>query len=133
MMTTPQRTVRDEISAKTDPRLSGWFLPLANGVAWATFVGIALAVQPPVDPAAAVDSASILVSTALWATMFAALFGLATRARWGYLTTGIGGVLLMTAAGSCYAGGHTGTWLVAQAMAGAGLAATGALSWKVAR
>ena len=133
MMTTRQGTVRDETASQTHPGPTGWFLPLANGVAWATFVGIALAVQPPVDPAAVVDSASILISTALWLTMFTALFGLATRARWGYLATGIGGVLLMTAAGSCYAGGHTGTWLVAQAMAGAGLAATGALSWRVAR
>lgn len=133
MMTTDRHMARDEIRTTADVRPIGWFLPLVNGVAWVTFVGIALGVQPTADPGAVVDPVSLLISTALWSTMFAALFGLGTRARWGYLATAVGGVVLMAAAASCYAGGHTGTWLVAQAMAGVGLAATGAISWRVER
>lgn len=132
MTTTLQRPVEHEATPVPTRAGPGWFLAAANIVAWLTFLGIVIAVQPAVDPEAPVDPVSMFVSLALWSTMFGALFGLGARARWGYLATAAGGVLLMGAAAACFAGGHTGAWIVIQTLAGGGLAATGAGSWKVA-
>ncbi len=102
-------------------------------MAWVTFVGIALAVQPAVDPETPVDPIGLLVSLVLWSAMFAAVFGLFARVSWGYAATAVGGVAVVAAAVSCFAAGHTGAWVLSQGLAGAGLATTGAVSWTVAR
>ena len=120
----------DTTSHRPSPAASGWFLPVANAIAWLVFVGIALAVQPPIDPDAPVDAVSAAISLGLWTTMFAAVFGLASRASWGFGATGLGGLCLIGAATTCFAAGHTGAWLVAQGLAGVGLATTGFASWR---
>ena len=127
-MTQLRTRTRDEAGVA---RRTSWFLPVANGVALATFLGIALAVQPPIDPAAPVDSATMFISLALWCSVFAAAFALVAGRRWGFVASGLAGVLLVSAAANCFAGGHTGTWLITQGLGGAGLATTGAISWKV--
>ena len=131
-MTTTFRKETESAKAtgQAAPSTPSWFLPAANAVAWLVFVGIALAVQPPIDPEAPVDTTSAMISLGLWTTMFASFFGLAQRSRWGYGGTGIGGFFLVGAAVTCFAAGHTGAWLVAQGMAGVGLATTGFASWR---
>lgn len=97
-------------------------------VAWVVFTWISVAVQPaPADPAAAPDTLALLISTAWTMLLFASIAGIGLRQRWGLMTTFAGGALMIGASLYCYATGHTGIWLATQFVAGAGLAATGAV------
>ena len=96
-------------------------------VAWAVFVGVSFAVQPPpADPTAPPSEFAALVSLLFSSALFASLVGLGARRRWGLATTLGGGVVMIGAAVSCYLGGHTGSWIAIQLAAGVGLAVTGA-------
>ncbi len=109
------------------------FLRVANLAAWVVFLGITLTVAPTVDPAAPIGAVSVFLSTILMIALIGAAFGLATGASWGYLATAGGGALMIGATAMCFAGGHTGAWVFAQGLSGAGLALTGATSWKISR
>jgi hypothetical protein len=132
-MTMLQRNDRrtTEPAAGLPPR-SSRLLPVAAGIAWVLFVGLALAVQPPTDPAAPVDAASMILSTFLWMSALAAITGLLAGERWGHAATAAGGVFLVGTVIACYAGGHTGAWLLTQALCGVGLTTVGMITWRAA-
>lgn len=137
-MTTTLRDDRTRQTAQAAPGLRravapDRFLRVANLAAWVVFLGITLTVAPPVDPAAPVDAVSVILSTILMGALLAAAIGLAAGAGWGYLATAGGGALMLGATAMCFVGGHTGAWVFAQGLSGAGLALTGAASWKFAR
>jgi hypothetical protein len=97
-------------------------------VAWILLTWVSVAVQPPpADPAAAPDGLALLISSVWTILLFASIAGLGLRQRWGLVTTFGGGALMVGASLYCYTAGHTGVWLATQLVAGAGLAATGAV------
>jgi hypothetical protein len=59
-----------------------------------------------------------IVSTILWLTMLVTVAGLAGLRRWGMAASAVGGVALLGASALCSLAGHTGSWLVAQYLAG---------------
>lgn len=140
MLDTRRSGVRDETAqekrrsgkpVRTERHLDDRIGPVATAVAavaWILLTWISIAVQPPpADPAATPDGLALLISSVWTMLLFASIAGIGLRQRWGLVTTVGGGVLMVGASLYCYAAGHTGVWLATQLVAGAGLAATGAV------
>lgn len=150
MATTIEQPVSDEAQAATDHldgattdrsfgtvagSLTGssWLLPLVNAAAWVGLVSLVFAVAPPPDPDASIDAVGLILSEIFWLSALAAAVGVATRSRWAYALTAIGGAALLGGAIDCFAAGHTGVWIGVQALAGVGIATTGSTSWRLTR
>lgn len=129
---TSQETV-DVAPASPAPKLVAPFALVAAAAAWLAFLGLALAVQPAIDPDAPANLTAELLSLGLFAAMFASIAGLASRARFGLMATAVGGAFLLGTAIACFADGHTGGWVFTQGLAGIGLAATGTALHRVSR
>jgi len=120
--------IRTEVSSPRRPTQAGpdfsWTVTAIAAVAWVTFMGISMAVQPPApDPTAPIALSAVVVGLAFHSALFAAAAGLGTRHRYGLWATLAGGLVMIGAAVLCYWGGHTGTWIAVQLGSGVGLTA----------
>ncbi len=140
-MQSPQgidRPVIVETAAAPEPRVAPRWDPsrltdrlpavLAFGVAltWVAGLWAVLSLAPPVDPNEPVSLLGILIGDLTLLALVAGAVGLGMRRRWGLAAALFGGGVLLFGAVACQLTGHSGTWLAAQYVAGASLAA---FSW----
>ena len=122
--------VRDSAAVVESPTRSGvrlegsipGRLALGAAIAWVVLLWVVIASAGPVDPEAPVRAFDVVLSTALWSSMIAAAFGLASRTRFGLAATAGGAALMLVGAVACFFGGHFGAGIL-QSGAGVGLGA----------
>ncbi len=117
----------------SSPAESSRFLTIVTAIAWVGFVSLVFAVAPDPDPEATIGAVGLIISQVFWLSALGAAVGLMTRAPAAFMLTAIGGAALLAGAIDCYSAGHTEAWVGVQALAGVGLATTGATSWRVTR
>ena len=120
--------VRPQRPPRADERIPAT-LAVGLGAAWVVLFGISLAVEPTPDPAATPSALGVLLSTALLFAVMTTGLGLAMRERWALYASLAGGLILTTAAATCFLTGHTGSWIAIQAASG--LALTGLSRWSL--
>lgn len=101
-------------------------LALGVGLAWIVGLWVVFSLAPAPDPAEPVGLLAVLVGEALVLSLLFGFVGLGMRRRWGLGVSLFGGAVLLFGAVACQLGGHTGTWLAAQYVAGGALAS---FSW----
>ena len=86
---------------------------------WVGFMAAVWALAPASSGTEELSLTAEIVSTVFWMTLLVAVAGLAGLRRWGLAASAFGGVVLLGASALCSLGGHTGSWLVSQYLAGA--------------
>lgn len=117
--TAPAKTLTD--------RIPGW-LALGTGALWLSML-VTIEILAPAasdDPGALAVTIGVIFEIVLLAT----IIGLASRRRWGLMTSMAGGVVLLGASAMCSLEGHVAAWLTAQYVAGAAILFASRTAWR---
>ena len=87
-------------------------------VLWAATLAITFSLEPAADPDASVSAMAIATSMIFTYAILTTGVGMLLRQRWGLGASLFGGIVMLVAATTCLAGGHSGGWLVAQFVTG---------------
>ena len=110
------RTLADPAS----PMTTGSAMALVVG--WIASIGVLEAIAPAADPNAVLSTWDLSLSLAYTVANMGPALGLLTRLRFGAMATILGGAAMVAGSISCWAGGHVGSWIMVQFVAGLALA-----------
>ncbi len=95
---------------------------LALVALWVAAIGILEAIAPTPDPDAVLSTWDLTLSLVYTFAIMGAAIGLLMRTRFGAMASVAGGAVMVTGSLWCWAGGHIGSWITVQFVAGLALA-----------
>lgn len=96
-------------------------------VAWVAAIGVLEAIAPTADPNAVLSAWEISLSVLYTFAIMGAAVGLLSRVRFGAMASILGGGVMVAGSVTCWMGGHIGSWIMAQFVAGLAIAGLSAV------
>ena len=91
-------------------------------IGWVASVAIMEAIAPPADPNVTLSAWDLSLSLLYTTGIIVGAVGLFARRRFGAVATIAGAAAMTLGSVSCWAGGHVGSWILVQFVAGLALA-----------
>ncbi len=96
-------------------------------VAWVATIGVLEAIAPTPDPDTVLSAWDVTLSVLYTFAVMGAALGLLSRVRFGAMASILGGAVMVAGSISCWAGGHIGSWIMVQFVAGLAIAGLSAV------